>query len=93
MAATFNCLAAAEQARNAFTVIVLGASPSQRRRTWLRWHPAPPPGAAIAALVTVSFGIPTVRDRIRPIGLAANALIKADCSFNWRDQDGGLKLA
>ena len=28
-----------------------------------------------------------------PIGLAANALINADCSFNWRDQDGGLRLA
>ena len=30
-----------------------------------------------------------VRDQSGPIGLAADALIKTDCSFNWRDQDGG----
>jgi hypothetical protein len=29
-------------------------------------------------------------DNYDPIGLAAGALIKADCSINWRDQDGKL---
>jgi hypothetical protein len=28
-----------------------------------------------------------------PIRLADDALIKGDCSFNWRDQDGELRLA
>jgi hypothetical protein len=29
-------------------------------------------------------------DSYDPIGLIAGALIKADCSINWRDQDGKL---
>ena len=31
-------------------------------------------------------------DNYDPIGLAAGALIKADCSINWRDPDNGNKL-
>jgi hypothetical protein len=38
-------------------------------------------------------GVKGELDNYDPIGLAADALIKADCSFNWGGQDGGLRLA
>jgi hypothetical protein len=35
-------------------------------------------------------GIKGELDSYDPIGLIGGALIKADCSINWRDQDGKL---
>ena len=94
MAATFNPQAAADQARNAFTVIVLGALFVLATAHVAVGDPAPAYncGDRGVSYCIVRYSYPCATES-GPIGLAANALIKADCSFNWRDQDGGLRLA
>ena len=94
MAATFNPQAAADQARNAFTVIVprCDLRPSDGARGCQRSRPSLQLRRSRRELLYRSYSYPCATES-GPIGLAANALIKADCSFNWRDQDGGLRLA
>ena len=95
MVATFNPQAAADQiARNAFTVIVLGAIFVLATAHVAASDPAPAYncGDRGVSYCIVRYSYPCATES-GPIGLAANALIKADCSFNWREQDGGLRLA
>ena len=95
MVATFNPQAAADQiARNAFTVIVLGAIFVLATAHVAASDPAPAYncGDRGVSYCIVRYSYPCAT-KSGPIGLAANALIKADCSFNWREQDGGLRLA
>ena len=88
MAATFNPQAAADQARNAFTVIVLGAIFVLATAHVAASDPAPAYncGDRGVSYCIVRYSYPCATES-GPIGLAANALIKADCSFNWRDQE------
>ena len=80
--------------RARFTVIVLGAIFVLAMAHVAVSDPAPAYncGDRGVSYCIVRYSYPCATES-GPIGLATDALIKADCSFNWRDQDGRLKLA
>ena len=80
--------------RARFTVIVLGAIFVLAMAHVAVSDPAPAYNCGDRGVSSciVRYSYPCATES-GPIGLAAEALIKADCSFNWRDQDGRLKLA
>ena len=80
--------------RAGFAVIVLGAIFVLATAHVAASDPAPAYncGDRGVSYCIVRYSYPCATES-GPIGIAADALIKADCSFNWRDQDGGLRLA
>jgi len=80
--------------RARFTVIVLGAIFVLATTHVAVSDPAPAYncGDRGVSYCIVRYAYPCATES-GPIGLAADALIKADCSFNWRDQDRGFRSA